>query len=586
MNIDPSENWNANTYINFLGLQGVKVKQNISAECILTDSWEFAQNIWGNTKDTSFTDHGINHTIRIIKLFQQFSKIFNLDNYSICVFGIAALIHDIGMQYKYWCTDELYRLNKEGNEIFPNIHSIDDPAVRLRHCEFGFELIYHQIHNTENTSFIWNLCTDKNYKDILYQAMYIAFAHSSNNKYFEEMRTDVEKWTRYSDNINGYSPRLLACLLRICDELDCSIDRIDSNRLPASELNDYGYSQWLTCYFIHSSTLIIPEETKFYPYIEIQWQAPEGSTQLEREIIRNFLLTNRILKINAEILKVKNFLQETNEKGASFFSNLEIRQLDDKPIPSQMITIEKRKKSLMLEYTDKQENSINNTRQDAFINDNLPKELEISKKEIQGKINKWFFQNIDPKHYVLETSDHTNIFLNCRTLISNQELLREIGLFIAKYFAFMNQPIDCVLAVGTSAIPIAVNFQIHSGCKSTFTMSSAKEVNQYNHEEYFSSEIVPLIWESKNILIIDDIISIGDVTSTIVDNYLQSKNIEKIFHFALFRLGSRQIIKSPKITQYLWLSHIQWVYYWRDGVDTGPCKLCDEQLEKVYESKM
>lgn len=585
MNIDPSEIHDANELVLSLGLSKKEITNSVSADQILTDTWEFAQNIWGNTKVTSFTDHGLQHSLRILSFFSKFSRLFSLDDYSKCVFGIAALIHDIGMQYKYWCTDDLYTLRRDEKAIFPDIHTIDDTYIRQNHCELGFELVYHQISDDKNINYIWNLCRDDNYKDILYQAMYVAFSHSSTSKYFEEMRSKKDTWDSYSDRTTGYSPRLLACILRLCDELDCSISRIKPARLPSSELDDLGLSQWLTCYYISKSSVILPDNLEDHPRIEIEWQAPDKSNQLEKDIIREFLLTNRIIKINSEIEKVINFLRDTKEEGISKLLNLKVTPLSEKPKMSQAISINKEKSSLMLKFTYMGANPANQ-KEDPFTDDSLPQELIDQKIAIQKDLDEWFFNNIDPKHYVLETSDHTNIFLNCRTLISNQPLLREIGLFITKYFAFKNQKFDCVLAVGTSAIPIAVNVQLFSGCKSTFTMSEYKEASSHNHEEYISSEIIPLMWDSKNILIIDDIISIGDVTTTIINNYLQKKEIENVFHFALFRLGSRQIIQPQKLIHYFWLSHAPWVYYWRKGVDNGECKLCAEELDIVDEHKM
>jgi len=586
MNIDLSRISNANELINVLGLSDYKINDQYPADQIITDTWNFANSIWANTKDTSFTDHGIKHSLRIIEFFLKFENIFKWHSYSKLIFILAALIHDIGMQYRYWCSKELLKITEEEKTVFPALNQISDKEIRMSHCVLGFNYIHQQLKSQSENDFTYRINSIKKYADEIFQAMHVAFSHSSASEYYKDLMTNSEKWNKYTKKNIGYSMRILACILRLCDEFDCSIARIEPERLPAAELDDYGQSQWLTCYFIHNVDLHIPIDGSFNPYLEVQWQCPIEDDKFDNKIIKNFLLTNRIVKINVEKGIVINSLTENKEEDVSKLLNLELKFIET-PRPNASISLDQTKRTLMIASTYK--NSEGNIKEEnAFANESLNAKISQEIQRITQKLEDWFYKSIDPRHYRLETHDHTNIFLNCRTLISDQTLMRDIGHFLYHYFKHKKIIIDCVLAVGTSAIPIATNFQIFQGCKCTFTMSKNKsrKINS-EHTSYVMAEILPYISDSKNILIIDDIISIGDVTNGIVDEYLTNPEILNIYHFSLFRLGSRDINESGKITKYLWMCHFPWVYYWRgDGDNCDFCREGSKPLDEIDISRV
>ena len=98
------------------------------------------------------------------------------------------------------------------------------------------------------------------------------------------------------------------------------------------------------------------------------------------------------------------------------------------------------------------------------------------------------------------------------------------------------------MAVGTSAIPIAVNLANRIKCSVTFTVSRIKiqkkdvsdELPSPSNPEYYPAEIIPTVDTDSNLLIIDDIISGGSVAKEIID-LLYSENMKpkKIFHFSV-----------------------------------------------------
>ncbi len=591
MSLDLSNVKNSNDLLNITNLAGFRI-HDIDANEIITDTWQFAEDIWREVKDTSFTDHSLKHSMRIIEFFFDLDGIFHWSNYSKTVFIIAALIHDIGMQYKYWCGKEICKITKDNEDEFPNVLEISDDEIRRRHCELGFKFIYYQIFNEKKMSFMYNIFKDSKYKNIIFQAMYIAFSHSSNSQYFDEFKTDLQTWKSLGDRDLNYSPILLACVLRLCDEFDCSYLRIRRERIESPELDEYGFCQWLTCLYIQKSKLLIKDTISKNIELYITWQAPKNDF-IENKIILNFLITNRLIKINSEIEKIRSFLLDIKDENISNFLHLEVI-LSPLPIPAPSLIVDfpdfnQYKNSTMLKYTYRNNNSsLNNLVEDSFKQDKLSLRLETSLQKIRTQLDDWFYQSISPKHYVLETLDHTDIYLNCRTLISNQPLLRDIGKYINDYFRFINQKIDCVLAIGTSAIPISINYQVLSNCRSTFTMSKKKISSSIDdNEEYIPVEIIPIISKCNNLLIIDDIISIGDVSKNIIEEFLANNVTGNIYHFSLFRLGSREITTKTDIKNFLWFSHIPWVYYWRENEVSGEkCILCEEEVEKVYESKM
>src|SRR5688500_6333290 len=58
--------------------------------------------IWEVPDDPNYTDHGFHHSERIVHHFMSLNPRYEWSDYEKVVFGIAALMHDIGMQYRSW----------------------------------------------------------------------------------------------------------------------------------------------------------------------------------------------------------------------------------------------------------------------------------------------------------------------------------------------------------------------------------------------------------------------------------------------------------------------------------------------------
>jgi len=206
-----------------------------------------------------------------------------------------------------------------------------------------------------------------------------------------------------------------------------------------------------------------------------------------------------------------------------------------------------------------------------------------------------FDKNQDPGHFeLINRKEHTDTYLNCRTLVSDQDLLKAIAQHIWKTHVETHE-IDCVLAVGTSAIPLAVNLAYRFECGVTFTLSRVKvetkriddpetpKLNEEKRQDYNLIEMVPTYEEGQNLLIIDDVISGGSVAQDILEFLYDDmgKKPGKVYHHSIFRLGNREYIRDDRIVEYDYIEHIPDVMYASEN-----CPLCQKGEQLIREIEM
>lgn len=580
---------NEKDIIYFLGLTPETNFGELNTGQFLASIWKFGVDIWKNPEYKYFTNHDLSHSINIIRFFKEFDQIYKWSDYEKLLFCSAAIMHDWGMQYSQWIKRIGWKtkFTKELNDF----------EVREHHGELGFEFIKYYLHSKRPFVSLSEICDKTNIEETksLSIAARIGFSHSSDVLKNEFISNKTNSWssrTIFPEKYQ-YRPRLLAGVLCLCDEFDCTFSRlIRSKDLHSDLLNQESKKHWLASLFIENVLLSFNQEMK-NGHLQLVWVIPEANKSDKKKIssVRDFIEKFRNEKIRKEINNVNRFLEDCKE--SDYKINLSVEPLDSKPhevgfelnpkyyqlINNYLLDIKKMETKIDSKYSnlDLQNNIIDEI--DEF------KVIISSEKNLQGKyrfiekeLTKWFEREAVSGHFALKTGEHTDVYLNCRTLVSNQKLLNKLSEIISEIFKKQKIVIDNVLAVGTSAIPLAVCTSYKLNSKVTFTVSNTK-VAQNNDQKlsgYISTEVRPIINKNDTILIIDDLISGGKVAIKTIEII---KEVEKdfmgtIYHLSIFRLGSRVIHKDNSIKKYFWIKQFSDPIYF----PVTDCFWCNNKL--------
>jgi len=544
--------------------------------------WDFVNSMWKkNGQDLKdYTDHGFNHSIAILIFFKKLDKIYTWSKFERMIFAISALIHDIGMQYNHFSS-----LRKD---LFPKCQdNLNQDEVREKHVKIGFELFKDEIKSQ------WDIKYPRKKQiksDVYYHALYIAFSHSGNEILQELIDNKSSTWCVKEKHYRYYKyrPRLLAGVLKLCDELDADYMRIlDPDRIWDWKLNDSSRIHWFACLFVHSIDLKINNGVI---RININWRTPLNATKYQKELIKSLLNKMRIKKLIAEIDVINNFYEKCDE--IEHIKTIKVFPIDQiNPIEFPFYDLKKMED--FLEYANENilkikiidsplfpingHNRVIKKKIKESNNNFLNVEKETNKISLKKALKEWFNKHKKTGHFELINGEHTDTYIYCRTLVSQNNLLRLICDEIWKIHK--NHNINSILAVGTSAIPIANLLSYRLNCSTTFTMSEVRQ------DEYYPSEVLPILENGDNVLIIDDMISGGKVASFIVTLLFTNLNLNvgKIYHHTIFRLGDRDYINNKRIDEYDFVLHIKDIVYASSSKD---CLLCKQNIPIKYEKDM
>lgn len=565
---------------------------DLEASGLLTHVWLSVDTIWKSPDLKNYTKHNLDHSGKIISYFLKVDELFKWSDYEKLIFSIAALIHDIGMQYNEWGPHEGF---PDKGIPKPPLEPTD---IRNYHVDIGYEFFMKYIIIKDSFPEVPPLCDFNSYgqRNAIYYAGYIASAHSG-KRYIEDIKNDRTFDTRDDFEEGVFRPRLLAALLRLFDELDNNYHRIfQPNLIHSWKIDETTKSHWLACLFVENTKLII--EGKNLKII-IDWWVPPNTDKVRTSKIYEMIRSMREGKIRNEISFINQFLTDCKEPKP--YDVISIEPLDPTPRTcglfnfneslDQAIDLAITKKNNVIGLsTVERPNEINpdDTKKEA---DSFKTSIKNGgklhrKQKLEDELKEWFNKNKESGgHYILvNNNEHTDTYLKCRSLVSNQHLLLHVASRIFK--SYKNKNIKCILAVGTSAIPLAVNLALRFNCSVTFTVSSVKNDpnNPSEPKSYHPMEIIPLITDCDTLLIIDDVISGGSVVKNILD--LVSTIIRlpaTIYHHAIFRLGDRKYDSDIRIKKYSYILHIPDVNYY---IDEKTCPLCKAGIIPCYEKYM
>ncbi|WP_270566669.1 hypothetical protein [Clostridium beijerinckii] len=198
--------------------------------------------ILNNRIHLHYTDHSINHSIRILEQLNQImselmSSSEKLNKYEIYILISSIYLHDIGMQFDRLDLLEEYDLNRESKVI-------SDLDLKL-------EFIRNHHHIISKIWIIESIKGNSNFRKVYF----------GNPELGEIIASIAESHnTNLSKNINNYSDyifngtrlrlNLLACLISLGDVLDADARRIDIERLKHINIEKNSRLHWWKHYYI------------------------------------------------------------------------------------------------------------------------------------------------------------------------------------------------------------------------------------------------------------------------------------------------------------------------------------------------
>ncbi|UYN91378.1 MAG: hypothetical protein KIT70_08430 [Anaerolineales bacterium] len=579
MYIDPASITSAEKLIAFLNLKSEKPYRGLNVAGFLGNLWRACEQIWDHNKMPQFTEHDLHHSLRIIGYFMDLDSLYSWKDYEKLLFASAAMLHDIGMQFEDWGKN-IVTISESG---FPEKMPLPED-IREMHEELVLKLVAFQgTPAGQKLNFPPMFCTYQADDDryTISQAALIAAAHRK-DKYLQVIKD--------SHSPKEFRQKLLAGTLRICDEIDGNYHRVPNpDRIemidPLSKLH------WLSCYFVQTVEIDV-ETHSLRPNLanlEIVWRVPEGSTQKEQELIKNFIEKVRLQKIKQEIRTVQTFYGD--EAEANWSQKQIVARFSAKPPLNFATSIKINWKELIEDRLRKDTPDRGEQKPIEDKKKRPPKIAQLTKAShnhhdvhLQSDLLSWYEDHKKIGHFELLNGEHTDVYLNCRELAGEQGLVLRMAKNIQGYYLDSGAKIAKILALGTSAIPIGTNlaFLLKAGLTFTFYRGTAAQNNPNN--DYGSFEVKPIMNDGETVLILDDIVSSGLVVENLLASGTLSLENRQIFHHALFRLGKQTYSPKTQLGEPRAIVTIPNIMY---APDADSCVLCKEGMIALqYESEM
>jgi orotate phosphoribosyltransferase len=549
-----------------------------------------AKSIWDRPLDLKYyTIHGLTHSANIINFFSNLEPVYQWSNYEKLVFCMAALIHDVGMQYNSWAelpvkggAQHIWEYLKT-----PQI-SLSENDIRKDHIQLGSELIKCEVDNLRKWDSPPPFCTGTELaRNLLFHAFVVAFAHSD-GEWWENCKDP--KCSIYQRRIlpGGQlcRPRLLAGTLRLCDELDSHFARISNPEcLWAESVPDLSRLHWLSCFFVENTQI---ETDNGVVIVRMTWRSPRKATPELTESIREFLAEMRERRINRNGENIVEMYKLGHENESL---NIRVDGLDKDPIPfvheinPQLVQILTNFKSIIYKPVTgsvKQEPKVD-ALQVSSASDDLTATTDQNYDQLlnpEERLKNWFWGNRILKHVELASGVHTDTLLHCRALVSDQALVRSLTDYLWRKYSTRN--ITVVVGVGTSAITLAINLAFRLNADVTFTFFDPSSKKEGEIPKHYIVEVDPSIETNKEskVLILDDVISRGEVAKDLVNKVIcRGVSANQIIHLSLFRLGEEELELVDGV-EYTQLCQIPDVHY---AKDQKTCPMCLRGESFVHE---
>ncbi len=573
---------------------------NISAADELRCCLGAHRDIWHRVDLTNYTVHGLAHSLNILSYFEQLGQIYIDDiylpkkgwsDYEKLVFAMAALIHDVGMQYNSWA--ELPTADGKGY-IWQKLQTpsppLDENEVRKHHVDFGASLVAAEVFSQRAWVTPPGFCTGTATPlNLLFRAHAIAFAHSD-GKCWEACKCPAE--TIYKScpepGNHAYRPRLLAGTLRLCDELDGHYARVASpDRLWAQTVPPLSRLHWLACYYVVNTVLRIENNVAC---VTLKWRVPKDASPQFVDQIRDLLAEMRERKILNTVKQIREMYEHS---GDNYPLELRVEGLKEPPIPfvqpvtDQLVDLVANFRTQLSQAQPPAPSPC--PRREECAAETIAIESRIEPpapvrplpSSVEDQLKEWFLGHRTLKHVELASGAHTDTYIHCRSLVSNQTLVRSLTDHLCE--KYKTSGIRTIIAVGTSAIPLAVNLAFRLNASITFTFFNPPTTGS-NQEipKHYDVEVAPVVKipHPGRLLVLDDVIASGKVARDLVSQIVRlGVPAADITHLSLFRLES-QDIEPAKLEQVTYdsLCTINDVYYTETKEECDLCKRGDRPI--------
>jgi len=574
--IQKTEDFNREDFIYLLELGEEEINRVLLRKFVDT-IFPIAKKILEPPEFSNYPDHGIDHSYRLLKYALEVSEklippenqLSILEKTILCC---AALVHDIGIQWTKYYPKE----NKD--------------HVRKNHCHFGDRLFELTCSGEEEDAKereridlpkLDIISEDQpiTCSSIISRISLVAFLHHPIEDIDSpNLRWDILNVPYYNANwcypgtTIPYRTKLLSALLRLGDELDMDKRRLNSDggRIKSELLTLDNKLHWISCLYTEKITITSLGLNNLE--ILLHWVAVEEDKQVS--LVRRILHEIRESHFNEEVKEIVPYLiwsENTPPPTLKF-------RLSDQPEGFSKKLLGKF--SIPPELEDHLNKSLKKTLEEFEKNKpaNLIqlKENRFSKKAKQ--IADRFLQSeegIIHKHYALKTHWHTDRYIKCRELVAKSDFTESLVKGLAEHFKKCK--FTRIVAQGTSAIRIGSILSATLGTKFSYANGNIKfQPEGLSSGDFKEYGRIATIFPSDKILILDDIIGIGNVFYNSIKQLIKMKlPFTNITFFYIYSVGyEKNVMKDFPYVKVYYLTAYTNVAYWEESETGGRCEIC------------
>ncbi|MDO8848379.1 MAG: hypothetical protein Q7W51_08355 [Coriobacteriia bacterium] len=522
---------------------------NVDLELLFRNVYEWVAVIWSRTTMYKFVDHGINHSYADLEKALQIStglgrRLCEFEPLERCVLGMAALLHDIGMQYGKYAGEEM-----------------SAQEIRKNHCELGFQMVEAAREGTFEADLGGPaLQIDKQTWSFVYFASVVGFAHSGSKHWKALDESD------YGDRKEGGQQllrlRYLAALLRIADEVHTEYTRLlETSFMTSPLLDEKGKAHWAACYYTQDVEVSSPVVGGGGGvYLTMKWRVPRVASDETVDVIRTLLQDLREKKTNTECQLVRKYLRLSEHSDPCF---IEFRL---EPTP-QRSAIEDPSADVVMYVREMRPIHFGLSEPSQLGNLSFLPQTSEDDGWLRTHAEQFFSQGrgVISGHFRVRTGRHTNKYVRCRELCEDSGFSFKLAWRLASFYR--DREIAHVIAVGTSAIRVTSLLSVMlPGVEFSYTFADERSYTTYEQD---------IKRVAGNVLIVDDILGVGSVLHQVVDRLRSQDPIPmRIEAFVLYSLGDAKAALADLVdVEVTCLAAFPDVMYW-DEVADGTCPQC------------
>lgn len=525
----------------------------VSLDKAIETAFDFAERIWRTPCHGTFVDHGVDHAFNDLRkarlLLEEVLAPFpskKLSSLERCVLAMAALFHDIGMQW---------------NNFAPASEKLPLADCRTRHVEKGMQMLAWALRGGNES--VPTLAREKEFHDLFGYAGLVGFAHSGRQGWDKLVNDRVadDDW-----GPEGYPLRLklLAAAFRLADEVDNSYNRItEFNRLCGETLDDETLAHWCACHFIHDVRI----KTEGYDVvIDVSPRLPLSDPDSDADIL-SLLEEFRFRRMRDEEKLVRPFLGvEGRDLHAIQVRGGEAKRVEIESMP-------RRVRDYLHKWLETRDAERRASQPTVHAIELLSgsEHLNVARKELEtadgaGRISK-------VGHFALRSGYHCDRYYYLDQLLGASSVDDAIVMGLKEHYC--DREFTLVLGIGTTGSMLGARVAAALGVRFQYTATSTGYSGGGARSAPTAYERGIRLFPKERVLIIEDLMGYGTSLAEAVFRLRDSKYPpEYIAAFCLIVTteapANDEILKDIEIRA---LHHSRAVQYW-PADDQGSCQVC------------